>query len=178
MSPNHKKANVKRFLNNKTFSIILIYLIPIINVCFLCFNFNDFTKVFVGVLSVLASTAASSACTIRCVDDKEKMDKLSYLRPTSIVLSCIAFVFCLIYEKDKVLYFPIITIMILVLLANVISIYMFIISNNEMENIVEERNKLKEEQNVNKMLEKAKKELNKPKSNIKLTRKGGTKNEK
>lgn len=161
----NEKGN-KKHKENRIFKVILTYLIPIINIMVVLSNYNEISKSIVVICSVLASTAAASACTIKGIK-LDSNNKLNTMQVFALVFSVVAFMCCLIYDVDGKLYLPIWIVGLLTIIANVITIYMFVVVDNELDKLLDDN------ASKNQMKSKLDKRSRTGSGKINLTKKGG-----
>ena len=131
---------LNRLWHNKT-TLSLMYLIPIMNIIFIISNVNQVTDIIVKSCTVFSSTAAATACTIKGIKTEEN-DRFDYLQAFSLVLSVVSFMCCLIYETSSILYLNIYIIFLLTAGANCFAIRMYVIANNQIQNLYDSANEM------------------------------------
>lgn len=174
-----QESEKKRIPFKRILMIVLTYLIPIINIFFLLSYYENADRIVVGICSVLASTSAASACTIKGI--KEETVKLSIAQSFALVFALTAFISCLSFEvlDGKMLFGKGIVIAFTVL-ANVITIYMFCIADKEFSQIIDNAGVSEEEKKEAKEMKKRADSVSRKSSTsavMKVTKKGGNKNE-
>lgn len=167
---NNKKKNAN---TNKVCMIVLMYLIPFINILFLFQNYDDCNKIMVSICSVLSSTAAASACTIKAV--KEDVENLFIAQVIALVLSVVSFFNCLIYDVNSgEMFLNEWIIFLFAIVANVAVIYMFVIAEKERRMLVNYYDSEKDRQEAKEMTKKASDRAKQTTANkMKVTKKGG-----
>jgi len=161
-----KEKKRKKHKENRVFKVILTYLIPIINIIIVLSNYSKLSESIITICSVLASTAAASACTIKGIKS-DCSNKLNTAQAFALVFSIVSFMCCLIYEIDLKLYLSIWIVGGLTLAANVITIYMFVVADNELKKIIDDN------ENLKRMKDKADLVSKSNEGKMKLTKKGG-----
>lgn len=161
-----KEKGNKKHKENRIFKVILTYLIPIINIIVVLSNYSEVSKSIIIICNVLASTAAASACTIKGIKEDSK-NKLNTAQVFALVFSVVAFMCCLIYDVDNKLYLPIWIVGLLTVIANVITIYMFVVVDNELDELLDDNESKKQ------IKSKADRASRNRDGKINLTKKGG-----
>lgn len=154
------------------FMIVLTYLIPIINILFLINAEGDLKTKTIGICSVLSSTAAASACTIKGIKNQEG---LNIFQAFALVPSVVSFICCSVFELSGQMYINIYAIAILTIIANTASIIMYISVNHELDNLIQENDEMKKE--AQEMAKSARKKGLDRNASMKITPKGANKDE-
>ena len=162
-----KKINIKRL-----FLIFLTYLIPFINISMVLPNHHDLKASMIEICSVLASTAAASACTIKGIKSDDD-NILNIMQAFALVFSVVSFICCLVFNISNVLYINVYEIVVLTFLANAITIAMFIRSDKDLNGVMNEYRRLQKE--AENLVKDADEYSKGNKSKMNLTKKGGNK---
>ena len=167
------KISFKRML-----MILLMYLIPLVNILVLVSNYSETNKILMGISSVLASTAAASACTIKVV--KNEAEKITIAQAFALVFSMVSFINCLVYGVYQIVIINRWIGFALSILANGIAIYMFCISDKEIIDLIDKGSVSQEDRReADEMIKKADRLSGKHSNDmsIHLTKKGVKANE-
>lgn len=109
--------------------LFLTYLIPLINILFVISNRDRFKSAVVSICSVLSSTAAASACTIK--GEKDNSGKIFHLKTVALVCAVVSFMSCIVYEMMNFLCFHELLIIAFTLVANGFTVWMNVIVNKQ-----------------------------------------------
>lgn len=120
----------------------------------------------ITICSVLSSTAAASACTIKGIKG-DKDNALNIMQAFALVFSVTPFMCCVIFGISKILYMPLFVIIIMTVVANIITVFMFLRADNDLKTVMDE---YKEAQ---KMIEASQKVSQEANGRMNLTKKGG-----
>lgn len=97
---------IRKIKYKKLICLLPVYIIPVINIVLVCFNYETSCKIIVSICSILSSTAASAACTSTYYISREKYKTHFYIQMISICVSIVCFILCLVYEFTGVLILP------------------------------------------------------------------------